>query len=418
MPLPSFEVEQAHLDSAVGSTPWTFRPSTVRHRRAMDCLVFRQKNELKLSKVDRPVRNGCVSEPPGTDPASPIDIRELKRIAGQKAVPARIQVQVENVQEKESRNKKAFLELRLVDALDAFTLRAWSDSPIYSEAGRVQAGIVVELDGDWRQNEWGIDADRLAVRGLTREETAKFFTGSQALLDKQAADFDEISATVRALRDPRLRQLSLSFLARFEDRFRKTAAARKNHHARRGGLVEHVAQMMRSALAVHGAYPWLNRDLLIAGVLFHDCGKLWENHCADTSFAMPYSTPGELLGHIPIGMELINKLWRDLKEHEEWESWSSLQPASEQVRLHLLHLIAAHHGELQFGSPVLPKTPEAYALHYIDNLDAKLEMVKDAYQSGMALSDEIIARVRPLGANLVAPLPEFLVEDGSEECPS
>ena len=171
------------------------------------------------------------------------------------------------------------------------------------------------------------------------------------------------------------------FLDQFGDRFRRAAAARKNHHARRGGLVEHVAQMMRSATAICGVYANLNRDLLITGVLFHDCGKLWENNYPEAGFAQNVSIHGEMLGHIPLGIELVNKLWRDLLDSDAARDWLALEPASEDVRLHLLHLIASHHGELAFGSPTLPRTPEAFALHYIDNLDAKSEMVRMAYEA-------------------------------------
>lgn len=343
-----------------------------------------------------------------TSTGNSISIRDLKKRAGQPAISASVWVQVEAVQEKESRNGKPFLEIKVVDAEDGFTLRAWSDSPVFSAARTLQPNSVAELDGDWTQNEWGIDAQRLSVKPLTDDEVALFFAGSAELLRKQADDYAFIRESVGKIEDPRLARLCEAFFDEFGDRFQKTAAARRNHHARRGGLVEHVAQMMRSALALHAVYSWLNRDLLVAGVLFHDCGKLWENHCSDTSFAMPFSQIGELLGHIPIGMELVNKLWRDIKGEAETVDWEGLEPASETVRLHLLHLVAAHHGELQFGSPVLPKTPEAYALHYIDNLDAKLEMVKDAYVTGQTLAEGITGRVRPLQANLVAALPPFL----------
>jgi 3'-5' exoribonuclease len=140
-------------------------------------------------------------------------------------------------------------------------------------------------------------------------------------------------------------------------------------------------------------------------VLFHDSGKLWENALPPDGFTMPFSEAGELLGHIPIGIELVNQLWRRLLAGEEAGAWSNLQPENEQVRLHLLHLIASHHGELQFGSPVVPKTPEAWALHYVDNLDAKMEMMSAAYVSSRQLGLRIYERVWPLPGNLVAPLP-------------
>ena len=141
------------------------------------------------------------------------------------------------------------------------------------------------------------------------------------------------------------------------DRFRRTAAAKRNHHARRGGLVEHVAQMMRSAAALSPVYAELNRDLLLAGVLFHDCGKLWENTYPEHGFAQILSIHGEMMGHIPLGIELVNKLWRDLMDSPEAAAWADLKPTTEETRLHLLHLIGSHHGEYEFGSPVLPALP-------------------------------------------------------------
>jgi 3'-5' exoribonuclease len=196
------------------------------------------------------------------------------------------------------------------------------------------------------------------------------------------------------------------FLTEFGDRFRRTAAARNYHHARRGGLVEHTAQMMRTAAAIAPLYPQLNLDLLIAGILFHDSGKLWENALPENGFVMGYDERGELVGHISIGLELVNSLWRKLSA-ENADEWKNLLPPSEDVRLHLLHLIGAHHGEQQFGSPVTPKTPEAMALHYIDNLDARLEMFAAGYLTAKPLADRIFDRVRPLPGNLVKSLERF-----------
>jgi 3'-5' exoribonuclease len=114
------------------------------------------------------------------------------------------------------------------------------------------------------------------------------------------------------------------------------------------------------------------------------------------------------LGHITIGIEVVNALWRKLSTTDHASAWAELRPASEDVRLHLLHLLAAHHGELQFGSPVPPKTPEAWILHYVDNLDAKLEMLANGYASSKSLAPRIQERVWPLPGHLVAPLPSFI----------
>ena len=151
----------------------------------------------------------------------------------------------------------------------------------------------------------------------------------------------------------------------------------------------------------------MNLDLLVAGVLFHDSGKLWENHLPETGFTMGYDERGELIGHISIGLELVNSLWRKVQTEENARAWNALIPASEDVRMHLLHLIGAHHGEAQFGSPVSPKTPEAMALSYIDNLDARLEMFAAGYLVAKPIADRIYDRVRPLPGNLVKPLEKF-----------
>jgi 3'-5' exoribonuclease len=161
--------------------------------------------------------------------------------------------------------------------------------------------------------------------------------------------------------------------------------------------------MMESALALCTVYPELHRDLLIAGVLFHDTGKLWETCPPERGFGIESEPRGELLGHLSIGIELVNMLWRDLPK----EGWETMVPASEDVRLHLLHLVASHHGQLEFGSPVLPKTPEAALLHFVDNIDARMEMFLAAYASGNAAPNGQREWVRPLGVAPVTPLAHF-----------
>jgi len=129
---------------------------------------------------------------------------------------------------------------------------------------------------------------------------------------------------------------------------------------------------------------------------------------------MSYDERGELMGHISIGLELVNSLWRKVFSGNS-AGWKDLVPASEDVRLHLLHLIGAHHGEPEFGSPVNPKTPEAMALHYIDNLDARLEMFAAGYTTAKPLAARIFDRVRPLPGNLVKPLEKFQQSSASKK---
>ena len=334
-------------------------------------------------------------------------LTEIRRAAQSGPVSARVHVQVESATPKLTREQKPYCELSLADACDRMTLRVWSDHPAYKACSALNNESFVELNGDFSSHsQYGLEAQKWTVRPLTEQEKNELLQGSAELRAKQTADWQFILETIRKITDPRLRALCDTFVKDLGERFRRTAAARKNHHARRGGLVEHTTQMMRVALAIAPLYPQLNVDLLIAGIVFHDSGKLWENHYAESGFIMDYDERGELVGHISIGLELVNTLWRKVSA-ENAEAWKNLAPSSEDVRLHLLHLIGAHHGEQQFGSPVDPKTPEAMALHYIDNLDARLEMFAAGYLTAKPLAERIFERVWPLPSKLVRSLEKF-----------
>jgi 3'-5' exoribonuclease len=341
-----------------------------------------------------------------------LSLAALKKAAADRRVPARIHVQVESLLEKQTRDLKPYWELVVADAEAKITLRAWNDSEAFAQCGALSRGTFIEITGEFTQNaSFGPEARQWTCRRLTDEERDTLLAGPADMREKQAADYASIVSRVASVEDPRLRSLAGGFLDEFGERFRRTAAARNYHHARRGGLVEHVAQMIRCADSICSVYTHLNRDLLVTGCLMHDIGKLWENSLPENGFVMAYDEKGELLGHITIGIEVLNALWRKLLGSSAADGWQKLNPPSEDVRMHLLHLIAAHHGSLAFGSPVDPKTPEAHALHYIDNLDAKLEMIWAGYRNAPAIAARILERVRPLPGNLVLPLPAFIAAE-------
>ncbi|MBV9390546.1 MAG: HD domain-containing protein [Verrucomicrobia bacterium] len=346
-------------------------------------------------------------------------IEELKRSGGSAQEPRTLHAQIETLLVKLTREQKPYLQLSVRDEAASFSLRVWDDHPAYGFVSELRTGDFIAINAEFVASpSYGLEARNWSVRLLTGEERADLLAGSLELQEKQSADFDFIVNSLHSIADPRLRRLSLSFVEEFGERFRRTAGARNYHHARRGGLVEHVAQMMRSATALAGVYPYLHRDLLITGILFHDAGKLWENSFSKDSFVMQHELAGELVGHISISVEILNRLWQKLRVLPEYSSTTD----SEAVRLHLIHLIVSHHGEKQFGSPIEPKTPEAMALHIIDNLDAKLEMMKSAYETGNRLTPQIVERIRPLTTNLVQPLfcfaAEVLPSDNKEERPN
>src|SRR6266705_4226481 len=242
-----------------------------------------------------------------------LTLSEIRRAAQNGAVPARVHVQVESAAPKLTREQQPYCELVLADACDRMTLRVWSDHPAYKACSTLTTENFIELTGEfYRHSQYGLEARKWTVRPLIDQEKNELLQGPADLRARQYADWEFITQTIKTIVDPRLRALSEAFLNEWGDRFRRTAAARNYHHARRGGLVEHTAQMMRIAKEIAPLYPQLNADLLLAGILFHDCGKLWENKMPENGFNISYDERGELIGHISIGLELVNSLLRNL----------------------------------------------------------------------------------------------------------
>lgn len=336
-----------------------------------------------------------------------LTISSLRQNTGSIPLSARFDAQLERRVERETKGGKPFFEIYLVDGTGEMKLKVWDNLPQFRALEEIADGTLLRFSGDWTQNQYGLDSGKWEMGLLNETEAAEFLAGDPETKARQDKDWADIERMLAVIADPRLSELCAEFVVQYSDRFRRSAAARKNHHARRGGLVEHVAQMMRAAEAMCTVYTSLNRDLLVAGVLFHDCGKMWENNYPEVGFSQPFTMHGEMLGHIPLGIEAVNKLWRDVMEKPCAEDWQDLVPATADIHLHLLHLIASHHGTHEWGSPTLPRTPEAMALHYIDNMDAKFEMMRMGYESSAEIAPGIQDRQFPLPASLVKPLAHF-----------
>jgi len=176
----------------------------------------------------------------------------------------------------------------------------------------------------------------------------------------------ELLEILRAVRDKPLRLLIKKFVEdkEFVAAFKRAPAAVQLHHPFIGGLLEHTLNVARAAKAILPLYPELNGDLLLAGVFFHDCGKAAE---LSAGTSMTYTERGQLVGHITIAT-----IWIAQKAEEVTRDGPEPFPAR---LLNLLqHIVLSHHGEYEFGSPKLPMIPEAFVLHYLDNLDAKVYM--------------------------------------------
>lgn len=160
-----------------------------------------------------------------------------------------------------------------------------------------------------------------------------------------------------------LRNLVDSMIRENEDKFFTYPAASKNHHEFMNGLAEHVYGMLRLGDAICNLYPSLNRDLIVAGILMHDLGKTIE---LSGAILTEYTMEGKLLGHISIMQAMIA------------QEASKLGIEGDESIVLLRHMVLSHHGEYEYGSPVLPLIPEAEILTYIDNIDARMNMMNKA----------------------------------------
>jgi 3'-5' exoribonuclease len=227
-------------------------------------------------------------------------------------------------------------------------------------------------------------------------------------LPKTTKDIGELWATladfVAGMQDPYLRPLLQAFMsdAEIAEAYRNAPAAKSLHHAYIGGLLDHVVSLFRLSDLVCRNYPQVNRDLLLAGVFLHDIGKIYE---LTYTRSFGYTTRGQLLGHMIIELEMLQAKIAVIPGF----------PAP--LKTLLEHLIISHHGQYEFGSPKLPMFPEAVMLHYLDDLDSKMESMRAHFERQMEPEDAWSGYNSSLGRPLLN-TQRFLQADGAPQPPS
>ena len=201
-------------------------------------------------------------------------------------------------------------------------------------------------------------------------DISEFIATTPHDVDKMWTELLEI---LRTIKDKYLRMLIKRFVEdeKISSGFKKAPAAVQMHHAYTGGLCEHTLSVAKAARAILPNYPDLNHDLVLASVFLHDIAKIEELHSGLNTY---YSDRGQLVGHLVIAC-----LWIEKKAAEVSEELS--EPFPQKLIDLLQHIVLAHHGQHEFGSPKLPAVPEAFFIHYLDNLDAKMWMTSNAIHS-------------------------------------
>jgi 3'-5' exoribonuclease len=289
---------------------------------------------------------------------------------------------------RQDKNGRGFMDLELADASGSMIGKVWADSPALS--GQYEVHRFIAFRGavkNYRdQLQVSIDDCREAT-----DEDRRFGFDESLLIPSTREDIGDLWARLeRLLRErvgrPVLRRLARETLEVYGKALREHPAAKSMHHAYRGGLLEHTVSMAELVALVAGHYGDLDRDLLLLGVLFHDLGKLRELG------AMPvndYTLEGRLIGHVVIGRDILR------------ERCAAIPDFPRDLALLLEHMVLSHQGKKEFSSPVEPMTPEAVALHFVDDLDSKLNQLRTAREASPGILFH-----RGLGRYMYLPAPE------------
>jgi 3'-5' exoribonuclease len=284
-------------------------------------------------------------------------------------------------QQRSTKQNKPYLNLTLGDKTGQIEGRVWDlgDPRIAKEFER---GDLVKVRGS---------VARFDERCQIKVEQLRRAIANEAdlmdMLPCTTHDIDELwkqlEAIVESIANADLKRLLNALLTDPEiaKEYREAPAARQLHHAWLGGLLEHVVSLLGLADRVAAHYPLLDRDLLVTGVILHDIGKVRELSW-ETGF--DYTVEGVLLGHIQMGVDLVEK------------TIASLPDFPERLRTLVLHMILSHHGKLEFGSPKLPMIPEALVLNFVDDLDAKMQAMASEFEKSARegkAADELTGKV-------------------------
>ena len=268
-------------------------------------------------------------------------------------------------QQRTTQSNKPYLNFIFCDKTGQLEGRAWepSDPRIAKDLDR---GDIVKARGSVTRFN---DRLQMKVEQIRRAQPAE--VENSDLMPSTTYNIDELWSRllgfVDSFTEPNLKLLLTTILndPQISGAFREAPAAKQLHHAWLGGLLEHVVSLLTLADRIAPHYPLVHRDLLLTGVILHDIGKVRE---LSWEIGFDYTLEGVLLGHISIGASLAER------------TMDALPGFPPKLKTLVLHLILSHHGKLEFGSPKLPMTPEALALSFVDDLDAKMQAMASEFE--------------------------------------
>jgi 3'-5' exoribonuclease len=280
-----------------------------------------------------------------------------------------------------------YLAMILADKTGSMESRMWDD--FASALPNCVEGCYVKVQGQVAkyQGKFQITLTKMRLAAASEVDTADFVPTTKFNIGEM---WTELRGYVDGFHNADLRRLVFAFLddEAIGAAYREAPAAKVLHHAWIGGLLEHVLTLVRVCRAVVPFYPEVNGDLLITGAILHDVGKVRE---LSWGSAFSYTLEGQMIGHISIAQGMLR------------EKIATLPEFPEKLRVLVEHMILSHHGKLEFGSPKLPMTPEALLLSALDDIEAKMQAMRNEFardaaagKSGGEMTDWVRSMERPL----------------------
>jgi len=250
-----------------------------------------------------------------------------------------------------TKNGKPYLDLELSDHTGSIKAKVWSES--IPKVGDIAEGNVYSFDGTVQKDAFGMQANITKAVLVENPDLSIFVPKSTNDASKMQVEFETYRDKIKNKHLKKL--INDVFEKELYAKFLKAPAAYYIHHAYENGLLEHTLDMLKMSEAVKDRYPKINYDLLLTGIIFHDLGKIFE-YSLGTSIGV--TREGKLLGHIYMGAEYV-------RSHADKSIPTDLLDE-------VIHMILSHQGQLEFGSPIKPKTVEAVALYYLDDSSTKI----------------------------------------------
>ncbi len=292
------------------------------------------------------------------------------------------------VASKQTKSKKSgepYLDLTLMDRTGTIQAKMWDN--VEECTNSFEQDDIVKIKGlvNRYNQRWQLTLHKVRKMDESEIDFGDYLPKTTRNVDEL---WQELAVFVASMQDAHLRRLLELFMAdpEIEKAYRNAPAAKTMHHAFIGGLLDHVCSLFRVCDLAARNYAFINRDLLLTGAFLHDIGKVRELSYA-RSFG--YTDEGQLLGHLIIDLEMLHAKLAQIADFPT------------ELKLLVEHLIISHHGQYDFGSPKLPMFPEALMLHYLDDLDSKMEAMRGQFERDAELDTPWTAYNPALGRPLL-----------------